>query len=298
MDIMLDESFENRSGIIWMDNKFIPWQDAKLHVLTHSLHYGSAVFEGSRAYNGTVFKLKEHNERLHKSAELLGFKIPYSVDVLNKATTELLKAHHLKDAYIRPVAWYSGESLSLGAPASRVHVVIAAWVWKSYFQQNGAAKKGLKLMWSPWVRPSPTMAPVAAKASGLYITGTLSKHQAEQSGFDDALMLDYRGYIAECMGANVFMVKGDELHTPLADCFLNGITRQTVIKLAKDLGIPVHEWHIKPEELKEIDEMFVTGTAAEIAPVSQISDIHLKTGSITEKLMHAYMQLVRQPCLE
>ncbi|MBY0462108.1 MAG: branched-chain amino acid aminotransferase [Alphaproteobacteria bacterium] len=292
---MLNESFENRSGIIWMDGKLIPWKDAKLHVLTHSLHYGSAVFEGSRAYNGTVFKLKEHNERLHKSAELLGYKIPYSVEILNKATIELLKANHLKDAYIRPVAWYSGDSLSLGAPASKVHVVIAAWVWKSYFQQNGTTNKGLKLMWAPWVRPAPTMAPVAAKAAGLYITGTLSKHQAGQKGFDDALMLDYRGFIAECTGANVFMVKKGELHTPLADCFLNGITRQTVISLAKDLGIPVHERHIKPEELNEIDEMFVTGTAAEIVPVSQIADIHIKSGPITEKLMHAYMQLVRKP---
>jgi branched-chain amino acid aminotransferase group I len=295
---MLDESFENKTGIIWMNGEFIPWQDAKLHVLTHSLHYGSAVFEGIRAYNGSAFKLKEHNERLHKSAELLGFKIPYSVDVLNKATLELLKANNLKDAYIRPFSWYSGNSLSLGAKASSVNAVIAAWVWKAYFHKNNETKKGLRLMWSPWVRLSPNMAPVAAKASGLYITSTLSKHKAEESGFDDALMLDYRGYVAECTGANVFIVKDNQIHTPIADCFLNGITRQTVIKLAQELGITVNERHIKPEEIENIDEMFVTGTAAEVVPITQIEKTHFSVGPITEKLIQAYMQLVQQPARE
>ncbi len=292
-------SFYDKPGFIWLDGQFLPWKDSKLHVLTHALHYGSAVYEGCRAYNGRVFKLNEHIQRLHKSAEFLGYKIPYSVKILNQATKKLLFKNNLQEAYVRPIAWYDVDSLSLGAKAEQVHVAIAAWVWKSYFKLDDKFEKGLKLTWADWVRPAPNMSPYQAKAAGLYVISTLSKRSAEQKEFNDALMLDYRGYIAECTGANVFFVKNGDLHTPIPDCFLNGITRQTIIEIAKKMSINVIERYIKPEEVNDMDEMFLTGTAAEITPVTQIGETKVPIGPISKKIAKAYEILVRNcPCPE
>jgi len=283
---------QNR-GVIWMDGQFIPWDDAQIPILTHALHYASAVFEGERAYNGKVFKLNEHNERLHYSANELGFKVPYSITELNDITEELIRRNNLHDAYIRPIAWCGEETMSVASHPCKVHVAIAAWEWKSYFSDECIINNGLKLMWSEWIRPSPSTAPVTAKAAGLYMIGSLSKNKAEQAGFHDALMLDYRGFIAECTGANIFFVKDGVIHTPIADCFLNGITRQTVISIAKNHHIPVIERYIHPHEVAEANEVFITGSAVEIAPVSQIGNHLFKVGVITKIIMDAYNQLVR-----
>lgn len=280
-------------NFVWIDGNFVPWDDAKIHVLTHGLHYASSVFEGERAYDGKVFKMKEHHERLHQSANLLGFKIPYSVEELNSITQEILKINHLKNAYIRPVAWCGTETLSVSSYVCSVHLAIAAWEWKSYFAEENLFEKGLKLIWADWIRPSPATMPVQAKASGLYMIGTLSKNKAEKAGFHDALMLDYRGYVAECTGANFFMVKDGVIHTPIADCFLNGITRQTVITLARNYHIPVIERHIQPYEIANADEVFITGSAVEITPVGRIGDHVFSVGPITKTIADAYQLLVR-----
>lgn len=282
-------------NVIWMDGQFVSWSKAQVPVLTHALHYASAVFEGERAYRGTVFKLSEHNQRLHHSAQQLGFTIPYSVEELNSITEELIFRNNLQDAYIRPIAWCGEETMSVASHSCKVHVAIVAWQWKSYFSDDQIMKKGLKLMWADWVRPSPSTAPVTAKAAGLYMIGSLSKNKAEQAGFHDALMLDYRGYVAECTGANFFMVKNGVIHTPIADCFLNGITRQTIIALAREQHIPVVERHIHPDEVASADEVFITGSAVEVAPVSQIGKSSFNVGSITQIIIEAYNHLVREP---
>ncbi len=286
--------FDDRDGFIWFDGKFVPWRDAKVHVLTHGLHYGSCVFEGVRAYAGNIFKLREHTVRLHKSAELLGFSIPYSVEELEKAQIETLAKQNITNGYLRPVAWRGSEMMAISAQATKIHVAIAAWEWPSYFG-NEAKEKGLKLQIAKWARPAPNTAPTASKAAGLYMICTMSKHAAEAEGFNDALMLDYRGYVAEATGANLFFMYNGEVHTPTPDCFLNGITRLTVIDLAKKRGLKVVERHIKPEELAKAEECFLTGSAAEVTPIGQIGEQKYPVGPITKQLMADYSALVLQP---
>lgn len=284
--------FDDRDGFIWHDGKIVPWRDAKVHVLNHGLHYASSVFEGERIYNGKIFKLTEHTQRLKKSAEILGFEIPYSVEEINQFSNDIVKKQGLKDGYVRPVAWLGSEHMKIYKAGNTVHMAIAAWEWPAYFDED-AYKNGIKICWSKWRRPAPDTAPTAAKAAGLYMICTIAKRNAEETGYHDAMMLDYRGYIAEATGANFFMVVNGELHTPIADCFLNGITRLTVIDLAKQLGIKVVERHIKPEDLKDANEAFVTGTAAEITPVGSIGEYNFKPAAVTEKLRNAYHDLVR-----
>ena len=279
--------FDDRDGWIWLDGKMVPWRDAKLHVLTHGLHYASSVFEGERAYNGKIFKGTEHSERLRTSAELLGFEIPYSAAELDEAKAAVLAKNNLTNAYLRPVAWRGSEMMAIAAQATTTHVAIAAWEWPSYFSPELKAK-GLKLQTATWRRPDPATAPVHSKAAGLYMICTMSKHDAERNGFHDAMMLDFEGNVAECTGANIFFGFNGELHTPQADRFLNGITRRTVIDLAKGLGITVVERRIKPEELAKADEVFVTGTAAEITRIGQIDAHMFQAGKLTERLEEAY----------
>lgn len=283
--------FDDRDGVIWFDGKFVPWRDAKLHVLSHGLHYASAVFEGERAYNGKIFKSRQHSERLHKSAEILGFKVPFSVEELDAAKNELIKRQNIVNGYLRPLAWRGSEMLSVSAKNTKIHVAIATWDWPSYFGKE-ILSRGIRLEWSKWRRPAPDMAPVTSKAAGLYMICTLAKNAAEANGYNDALMLDYRGYLAEATGANLFLVMDGAVHTPTADCFLNGITRQTIIELAKESGMRVVERHIKPEELKNASEVFLTGSAAEITPVGEIAEHKFQVGRITETLMDAYAKAV------
>lgn len=279
--------FDDRDGKIWLDGKLIDWRDAKLHVLSHGLHYGSSVFEGERAYAGQVFKNRAHTERFKKSAEMLGFEIPYSFDEIEAAKEAVLKANGLTDAYLRPVAWRGSEMMAVAAQASKIHVAVAAWQWPSMFKPE-IKEKGIRLKWAPYKRPSPETEPVHAKAAGLYMICTISKHDAEKHGYQDALMLDWRGYLAEATGANLFLVIDGEIHTPTPDCFLNGITRQTVIELAKQRQIKVIERHIKPEELSKVQEVFLTGTAAEITPVGEIEGQMFSVGPITKQLIDDY----------
>ncbi len=285
--------FDDRDGVIWMNGKLIPWREAKVHVLTHGLHYGSSVFEGERAYSGKVFKLREHTERLVKSGELLGFTIPYSVEAMEEATLAVLKAQNITNGYIRPVAWRGSEMMAVAAQATKIHVAIAAWEWPSYFSKE-AKERGLRLQVSSWARPAPNTAPTSSKAAGLYMICTLSKHAAEQAGFDDALMYDWRGYVAEATGANVFFLINEELHTPTPDCFLDGITRRTVMELARKRGIKVVERHITPDEIRQAKEIFLTGTAAEVTPIGQINDMRFEVGPITKQLMQDYHELVNR----
>lgn len=285
--------FDDRDGKIWFDGQLIDWRDAKIHVLTHGLHYGSCVFEGERAYSGKIFKSREHSERLHKSAEVLGFKIPYSPEEIDKAKEALVKANNINDGYIRPVAWRGSEMMAVSAQASKIHVAIAAWDWPSMFKPE-IKEKGIRLAWAKYKRPSPETEPVHSKAAGLYMICTISKHDAEAKGYQDALMLDYRGYLAEATGANLFLVINGELHTPTADCFLNGITRQTVIALAKARGIKVVERHMGVEELKKAQEVFLTGSAAEITPVGEVEGgYHFKPGAVTHALMEDFTKATR-----
>jgi branched-chain amino acid aminotransferase len=284
--------FDDRDGFIWYNGEIVNWRDAKVHLLNHGLHYASSVFEGERVYNGKVFKLTEHSERFKKSAQILGFEIPYSVEELNEFTNLIVKKQGIVDGYVRPVAWLGSEYMKIYAPGNKVHTAIATWVWPTYFAPE-LYEKGINLCWADWKRPAPDTAPTAAKAAGLYMICTTSKRKAEETGFHDAMMLDYRGYIAEATGANFFMVVDGELHTPIADCFLNGITRLTVIDLAKSLGIKVVERHMKPEELAKGQEAFLTGTAAEITPVGSIGEYKFKPGAVTKKLTEAYHALVR-----
>ncbi len=290
---MQQPPFDDRDGFIWYNGKMLPWRDAKVHVLNHGLHYASCVFEGERAYDGKVFKLTEHTERLHKSGKILGFDIPYSVAELDRVTNEVIAKNNVKDGYVRPVAWRGSEMMAVSAQKTSIHVAVAAWSWPSYFSTE-AKERGLRLQLSKWARPAPNMAPTASKAAGLYMICTLSKHAAEQEGYEDALMLDYRGLIAEATGANIFFVMGGELHTPTPDCFLDGITRRTIIELAKTRGIKVVERHIKLEELSKAQEVFICGTAAEVTPIGVIAEHKFTVGPITRQLMSDYSGLVRK----
>jgi len=286
--------FDDRPGVIWMNGQFVPWKEARLHVLTHALHYASSVFEGERAYGGSVFKGTEHHQRLHDSAEILGFKVPYSVAEIDAAADELLRRQGLTDAYLRPIAWRGSEMMGVAAQATRINVAIAAWEWPAYFSPE-LREKGIRLCWADYRRPSPQTAPTAAKAAGLYMICTISKHKAEAAGYQDALMLDYRGLLAEATGANLFLAIDGKLHTPKPDCFLDGITRRTVIDLARAAGIEVIERHIKPEELANTAEVFLTGTAAEVTPVGEIGEHRFTPGRITKLLMDSYAKEVRKP---
>lgn len=284
--------FDQLDGVIWYDGEFVPWKDAKVHVLTHGLHYGSCVFEGQRAYGGVVFKQTEHHERLHTSAEILGFKLPYSVEELNRACEELLHRMNLADAYVRPVAWRGSEMMGVSAQSNTIHVAIAAWQWPSYFKPEERAR-GIRLDIAEYRRPDPRTAPSKSKAAGLYMICTISKHAAENKGYADALMWDWEGYVAEATGANVFFVQDGRIHTPMADRFLNGITRQTVIDLARRRGLEVIERRIKPEELTGFTECFLTGTAAEVTPVSEVGPYTFKPGDISLGLMNDYFAEVQ-----
>jgi branched-chain amino acid aminotransferase len=284
--------FDQRSGSLWYDGKLVPWTEAKTHVLTHGLHYASCVFEGERIYGGRIYKLKEHTARLFKSAEVLGMKIPFTQDEINAACMEAAQAQGIKDGYVRPVVFRGSEMMAVSAQNTKIHVAIAVWEWPSYFDPKEKLK-GIRLDISSWRRPAPDTAPTQAKAAGLYMICTLSKHTAESKGYADAMMLDYRGYVAEATGANIFFIKDGSLHTPIADCFLNGITRQSVIAIAKAHQIPVIERHILPDELTQFSECFITGSAAEVTPVSEIGPYRFKPGKLTETLMNAYADEVR-----
>ena len=288
---MPNPPFDDRDGQIWWDGALTPWRDARPHVLTHGLHYASAVFEGERAYSGHIFKLREHTNRLIASGRLLGFEIPYSADEIDAACNQVLAANGLTDAYVRPIAYRGSEMLAVSAQTTTIHLAIATWAWPNLF---GADRmKGVRLGWAKWKRPSPETAPTASKAAGLYMIGTLSKHQVESEGFDDALMLDWRGHVAEATGANIFFVFDGELHTPIPDCFLDGITRRTVIQLAKDKGFEVVERHIPAEELGTFSEVFICGTAAEVTPVAEIGEHRYRPGNLSLSLMDDYAKLVR-----
>jgi branched-chain amino acid aminotransferase len=261
--------FDDRDGLIWYDGRLAPWREARLHVLSHGLHYASCVFEGERVYNGAVFRLEDHNERLRNSARILGFEVPYGMDDIAEATRQVITSNNIADGYVRPIAWRGAEQMGVSAQLTKIHLAIAAWDWPAYFSPEARAK-GIRMKWAQWARPAPHTAPTEAKAAGLYMICTMSKHDAEAAGCDDALMLDWRGQLAEGTGANIFLVINRELHTPTPDCFLNGITRQTVIGLAKKRGIKVIERAIMPEELANADEVFLTGSAAEVTPVGEI----------------------------
>lgn len=284
--------FDDRDGVIWLNGTLVPWREAKLHVLSHGLHYASCVFEGERAYNGTIFKMTEHHERLHESGRILGFKIPYSVEEINAAAEQVLRENGLVDAYVRPVAWRGSEMMGVSAQQTRINVAIAAWAWPSYFSPE-LREKGIRLKISAWRRPPPECAPVHSKAAGLYMICTLSKHAAEDEGYHDCLMLDYRGQVAEATGANIFLIQDGKIHTPIPDCFLDGITRRTVINLAKSKGFEVIERVIMPEEFAKTSEVFLTGTAAEVTPVGSIDDFRFTPGEITRTLSDAYSARVR-----
>ncbi|MGD1878412.1 MAG: branched-chain amino acid aminotransferase [Kiloniellaceae bacterium] len=285
--------FDDRDGVIWYDGKLMPWRDAKLHVLSHGLHYGSCVFEGERSYAGRIFKMAEHHDRLLNSGKLLGFDVPYSREEIDAAAQAVLEANGIADGYLRPVAWRGSEMMAVSAQQTKIHVAVAAWQWPAYFTPE-ARLKGIRMTVADWKRPSPETAPCRSKAAGLYMICTLSKHSAEAKGYNDALMLDYRGLIAEATGANVFLVQDGKIHTPTPDCFLDGITRRTVIDLAKRRGYAVIERAIKPEELGSTQEVFLTGTAVEVTPVSEIDDYRFQPGEITRNLMTDYDALVRE----
>ena len=289
---MPSEGFHDRDGLIWYDGEMVEWRDANLHMLTHALHYASSVFEGERVYAGNIFKLREHTDRLINSAEIMGFEIPYSADEIDAACIEACKVNNIIDGYVRPIAWRGSEMMGVSAQETKIHLAIAVWEWPSYFSPE-ARNKGISLKTSQWRRPPPESAPVHAKSAGLYMICTMSKHEAEAAGYDDALMLDWRGNVVEGTGANFFMITdGNVINTPPPDCFLNGITRQTVIELAKKRGYKLVERHIKPEELPDALEIFVTGTAAEVTPVGKIDDLELTVGEVTKNLRADYEKLV------
>ncbi|HET9231378.1 MAG TPA: branched-chain amino acid aminotransferase [Vitreimonas sp.] len=284
-------SFDDRDGWVWFDGEFVPHRDARVHVLTHALHYASCVFEGERAYGGVIFKSREHSQRLHKSANILGFKLPFSVDEIDRAKAELIKKQGFENCYMRALAWRGSEQMGVAAKRDDVHVAIAAWEWGDYFADK---MKGVRLMIAPWRRPAPDTSPCNSKAAGLYMICTLSRHAANDAGFDDAMMFDWRGQIAEGTGANIFFVRDGVLHTPTPDCFLNGITRQTIIQLARKSGIEVVERAIFPNELSTFSECFLTGSAAEVTPVREIAGLPFKPAAMTEQLMHDFSALTRR----
>ncbi len=284
-----DPPFDNRDGYIWFNGNIMPWRTCQVHMLTHALHYGGAVFEGIRAYDGQCFKLNAHSERLIRSANMLDMTLPYTAEHLNEACREILKLNQIKNGYVRPLAWRGCEEMGLSNQRSSINVAIAAWSWPSYFSDD-LHKTGIKMIVSPWRRPPATTAPVHAKASGLYVVGTLSKNMAERQGAHDALFYDYRGFVAEGTGANIFMVQEGKLHTPIPDCFLSGITRQTVITLAQRRGIEVIERQIRPEELANASEVFLTGTAIEITPIAEIESSKFTVGLMTQRLADDYRE--------
>jgi branched-chain amino acid aminotransferase len=279
--------FDQRDGWIWYDGQLVPWKDAQLHVLSHGLHYGSSVFEGERAYGGEIFKSTQHSERLKRSAQILDFEIPYTAAEIDAAKRLVLEKSGLRDAYLRPVAWRGSEMMGVAAQTNKIHLAIAAWEWPSYFDP-AQKMKGIRIDMAEYRRPDPATAPSTAKAAGLYMICTISKHKAERKGYADALMLDWQGRIAECTGANVFFVKDGVIHTPLADCFLDGITRQTVIELAKRRGLEVAERRIMPEEMADFQECFITGSAAEVTPVAEVGSYTFTPGTISKMLMDDY----------
>ncbi len=284
-------TYDDRDGSIWFDGEMVPWRDARVHVLTHALHYASAVFEGQRAYNGTIFKLSEHSARLRNSAHLLGFELPWSREQIDQACIDTMKANGLENCYMRPIAWRGSEQMGVAAQRTKPHMAVACWEWGAYF---GADKleKGLRLNLARFRRPAPYTAPTSSKASGLYMICTISKHEAEAAGYDDALMFDWRGQVAEATGANIFFVRDGALHTPTPDCFLNGITRQTVIDLAKRRGVEVIERPIWPDELESFEQAFLTGSAAEVTPISEIGPWRFEVGALTKQMAKDYGDLV------
>ena len=283
--------FDNRDGFIWLNGNFVKWRDANIHVLNHGLHYASCVFEGLRIYNGRIFKLDEHIKRLFNSAKILDLEIPYDYESVVNITKEIIVKQNVSNGYVRPVVWRGSEMMAISAKKGSTNLAIAAWEWPSYFSPEKLLE-GIKLNVSKWLRPSPESAPTDSKAAGLYMICSLSKHEAEKLGFDDALMLDYRGYVAEATGANIFFVKDNELFTPIADCFLNGITRQTVVEIAKENKIKTHEKHFKLDFLKTCDEVFLTGTAVEITPVSCIENFNFEERKLTKFLMSEFKKKV------
>jgi branched-chain amino acid aminotransferase len=284
--------YHDRDGVIWMDGKLVPWREANVHLLTHGLHYASAVFEGERAYGGEIFKLTEHSERLVEGGRTMDFEIPYSVAEIDQACRDVVKANNLVDCYVRPIAWRGSEQMGVSAQQAKIHLAVAAWDWGSYFPMEQRLK-GIRLTWAQYRRPDPRTAPAKTKAAGLYMICTLEKHRAERAGYADAVMLDWRGHVAECTGANIFLIKDGKIHTPTPDCFLDGITRRTVIGLAKKRGIEVIERTIMPEEMGSFQECFLTGTAAEVTPVSQIGEHTYKPAKVCETLLNDYMAAVQ-----
>lgn len=289
---MTDATYDDRDGFIWHDGSLVPWRDAKVHVLTHAMHYASAVFEGVRCYDGAVFKLSEHSQRLIDSAKLLGFDLPWSVGEIDAAVNATVAANNLANCYVRPIAWRGSEQMGVAAQLTKPHLAVAVWEWGAYFGDEALAK-GLRLTIAPWRRPAPYTAPIRAKAAGLYMICTLSKHAAADAGYDDALMFDWRGQVAEATGANVFFVKDGALHTPTPDCFLDGITRRTVIELARRRGITVIERAIWPEELAGFEQAFLTGSAAEVTPLAEIGPWRFEVGALTRQLQADYRDFVR-----
>ena len=286
--------FDQRKGKIWFDGKLVDWSSAQLHVLTHGLHYASGVFEGARAYRGRIFCLAEHSERLCQSAQMLGFRLPWGAAAIGAACMETLSTNNLQDAYVRPIAWRGSEMMGVSAQQTRIHLAIAVWPWPSYFDP-AERRAGLRLDIAQWRRPAPDTAPCQSKATGLYMICTLARHQAEAKGYADALMLGWRGHVAETTGANIFFRKGERLHTPLPDCFLDGITRRSVMALARKAGVELVEREILPSELEDFEECFITGTAAEVTPVREIGPHRFQPGALGERLMADYSALVLAP---
>ncbi|MGI9480324.1 MAG: branched-chain amino acid aminotransferase [Hyphomicrobiaceae bacterium] len=284
--------YDDRDGFIWFNGELVPWRDAKLHMLSHGMHYASAVFEGERAYGGEIFELTKHTERLVDGAKALDFEIPYTVEEIDEACRQVVKANSLVDCYVRPIAWRGSEMMGVSAQETRINLAIAAWDWGSYFPMEERLK-GIKLAWATYRRPDPTTAPARTKAAGLYMICTIEKHRAEKDGFAEALMLDWRGRVAECTSGNIFFTKGTELHSPTPDCFLDGITRQTVMELARKRGYTCIDRTIMPEELKDFDECFMVGTAAEVTPIKSIGDIAFTPGVVCETLLNDYMAVVQ-----
>ena len=286
--------YDKREGKIWYNNDLVDWQEAKLHVLSHGLHYGSFVFEGLRVYEGEIFKLEEHTERLYHSAKRMGIKIPYSKDEINKATKKIVSIQNVQNGYVRPFAWRGSEMMAISAQQTKIHVAIATWEWGSYFDPK-LKTEGIKLNISKWRRPAPNTIPWDTKASGLYMICTLSKHEAEQQGYADSLMLDHEGNVAEATGANIFFKDKDgNLHTPIPDSFLDGITRRAIIEIAKSKNIKIYERKISPKELSKFVGCFLTGTAAEVTPVSCIADFKFKVCNTIIDLSEGYQTLVRK----
>jgi branched-chain amino acid aminotransferase len=286
--------YHDRDGFIWFDGTMVPWREAQVHVLTHALHYASCVFEGERVYDGRIFKLTEHSQRLAASAEVLGFALPYDVASIDQACKQVVAANGIGDGYVRPLAWRGSEMMGVSAQKCRIHVAIAAWQWPAYFTPE-ARLKGIRMTRARYRRPAPDTAPTRSKAAGLYMICTLSKHDAEAAGYDDALMLDYRGFLAEGTGANLFLVMDGKLHTPKPDCFLDGITRRSAIELARARGVEVVERHMEPAELAQAREVFLTGTAVEVTPVREIDEYSFEVGTITRQLIADFDAMTREP---